>query len=140
MSEDNGVFPLLEAKRRIESAINQYLEKVALLRKRSDALQQAINVLRSSDEELASLLPAETPMKAPKSLRVTTFNEEDIERRVTNLLAEGGASNFPSLEYNLRSQGAVFSKAGLRRILKTGPQFSITGVRDSTRYSLRRVE
>lgn len=142
-NEDRAIEPILAAKRTIEQAIEGHLQKIAALRKRADALQTAIHVLRSSDQELLDLMPSlpSPPLRfthKPQPLdRVIKFDEAAVELELTAYLTATGPHKFQECVDYLRGRGMRFSEYGLRRIIKTGPQFEVNGVRGSTRYSVK---
>jgi hypothetical protein len=125
--------PLLSAKARIDDAIAGYLDKVAALRKRAAALQTAIDVLRSGDDELLR--------EAPRPIRqkVVNFDADKVEGIIIQALTVQRSLSMRSIQVHLQDQGIAFSTAGLRRILKTSPTIKQVGVRDQTRYVLEAV-
>jgi hypothetical protein len=127
--EHEAVTPLIAARTRIEESMNELREKLSILNKKREAIQTAIDVLRSSDAELRDLqLPA-------KSGRVVSFDENAVETQILDILKQGPKSR-PEISANLDRAGMVYSQAGLRRILLTNPHISKSGERYQTRYSL----
>src|SRR5688572_29193533 len=118
--------PLLSAKARIDDAIAGYLDKVAALRKRSAAIDSAINILRSGDDELLR--------EAPRAIRtkVVDFDEAKVESRVIEYLRSSGPLSLRAISNNLINDGLVFSEYGLRRVIKTSPSIKSVGQRDQT--------
>ena len=138
MSEDETLAPLLQARDRIDGAIQAYLDKVAALRKRRDAVTAAINVVRAGDDEIMSL-PVAAAHKNGRT-RMSKFDEAAVERRVLAMLEDPGNEgelSFAQMEKILRDEAVTFSVAGLRRILATSPKIRREGEREYTRYKLR---
>jgi hypothetical protein len=129
--EDELLAPLFASRDRIDAAIQGYLDKVALLRKRREALTAAVDIIRAGDDEIVKLPTLAERVKG-KRTKVTDFDEQAIETQVLALLATSPRS-FPEIIRGL--DGAVYSVAGLRRILKTAPGIVRTGEREHTRYS-----
>lgn len=133
--EEDGIGPLVEAKRKLEAAMQGYLDKVAVLRKKAEALTAAINVMRSNDSELlADATRVQTPIK-PK--RIVQFNEQVAEEGLLQIMREKGPLSKPDLILEARMHGIQASVAGLVRILKTSPYIEVTGIRESTRYGIK---
>ena len=133
VTEDETLSPLLSARDRLDNTIAAYLDKVAALRKRREAINTAIEIVRAGDDEIMSL-PTLVVRKNGKD-RVFNFNESEVESRILSMLHSGEMSR-PQIRGVLDSERLVYSISGLNRILKTSPKIKITGARDSTRYQL----
>jgi hypothetical protein len=131
-NEDEVLAPLLHARDRIDSAIQGYLDKVAILRKRRDAITGAMDAIRCGDDEIMKL-PTAVP-KRTKQMR--DFDEEAVEKAVCEML-NGRSLSRPEIQAALISAGSLpFSENGLKRILLTSPRISKTGLRGNTRYHI----
>ncbi len=132
--ESDGLAPLNQAMRRLEIAIDEHLAKVAALRKRHAAIQAAIDVLRSSDEDLVGVELSKTFHPTTKR-RVVDFDEVVVEAKVLEVL-DGGRLKVVDIRKHLENAAISYSLSGLKRILATCPKIIRTGERDQTRYHL----
>ena len=129
MSSEDDISPLLAMRQKLDNQIAAILEKVAGIRKKRDALQMAIDVLRSGDEELAGYSSA-----APKQVRPTySYNLAEVEAVSISFLSQG-PMKFRELLAAVRDRGHNVSVSGLRKILVTSPSITVEGQRDQTRY------
>ena len=131
---EETIGPLLKARDRIDAAIQAYLDKVATLRKRREAVSASIDIIRAGDDEIMSLPTLVLKNKTGKP-RIVGFDEGAVEDRVLQILATGDYS-FPQLRDMLDKESVIYSAAGLRRILKTSPKIVKKGDREQTRYKL----
>lgn len=131
--EEDGIGPLIEAKRKIEATMQVYLDKVAVLRKKAEALTAAVNVLRSNDHELLEM----SQQASTKPKRTIKFDERVVEEEVVKLLREKGPQSKPNILMECRMRGIQATDSGIIRILKTSPDIFITGQRESTRYNAK---
>jgi len=133
MSEEDTIGPLLAVRDRLDEAIKAYLDKVAVLRKRREAVHAAIDIVRAGDDEIMKL-----PTLAHKNgkPRVIKFDAGAVESRVIDILASGETS-YPQIRSVLESEAIPFTIAGLKAILRTCPKVERRGERDQTSYRLR---
>lgn len=128
---NEGLTPLVDAKRRMEEQLAMRLHGVAILRKKIEALDVAIGVLRSNEEDFEGVPEMMRPPQRKKN--VMYFNEETVERFVLEQL-KGGQKSITEICQALDAQGHDYSRLGLKRILATCPQITRMGERDQTRY------
>lgn len=57
MNDHEAVEPLISARTRIEEVMSELREKLDILNKKREAIQTAIDILRSSDAELRDTPP-----------------------------------------------------------------------------------
>ena len=137
MAEDLGVGPLMQARAQLDQAIDGYLEKVALLRKRREAIQLAVDTLRSSDDELRSLIACAPRARGVQEKRVVTFDEDQVEKAVIEYLGTHKKASYADIAYVLDSAKIQYSAAGLKRVLKTSPHVVSEGTRAYLRWRLK---
>lgn len=132
MNTEHDVTPMLEMRKRLDASIEALLEKTAAMRKKRDALNTAIEILRSNDDELIDYAP-----KQPK--RSYKFDEDECEKKVLGYLSNGsGRLSFTDLIGRLKQENFNFTVAGLRRVVSTSPKIVREGVKEQTRYCLVR--
>ncbi len=131
--DTEGVPQLKAAKAKIDAAIEALLNKVAIYRKRSEALQHSINILLSSDDELDEITAG-----APVHRGGTNCVDPD---RVEKALLESMAVNYPytlaETKRILNGKGMLVSDYMLRKVLGTCPGIDKSGDKQQTRYTLR---
>ena len=146
LNNDSDLAPLLAARKDLDDKIQILSDRLAISRKRRDAVQMAIDVLRSSDSELLDdIQPIRTTANAgelnsrkPRSL---AFDVNAVEDSVLQLLA---GSDRPlqrlEIERSLERLKVGVSKIGLKRILETSPKIHRMGERHMTCYELVKVQ
>lgn len=125
-----AINPFQDAKLQLEAVINIELNKIAILRKRLEALSTAINVLRSSDSELAETLAEIGELKPVNRSKTDKFHWRDKQDAIETVagILRGFAKpvslseiknalvrlNYPHTEYSLRQllKQAPFTKSG----------------------------
>ena len=127
--DHEAVAPLISARTRIEESMNELREKLSILSKKREAIQTAIDVLRSSDAELREMVAA------PRKQKVYSFDTASVEDHIIKYLGSGPKSK-PEIMADLNKEGKIFSISGLTNILLTNPHITKTGERDKTRYQL----
>lgn len=132
MSNEDDISPLLAMRQKLDNQIAGILEKVAGIRKKRDVLQNAIEVLRSSDEDLNGY-PSTAP-RQPRSNPTYNYNSAEVEAAVLSILDKSGPLKFRELLPLVVERGQNVSKTGLRNVLSTCPHITVVGQRDQTRY------
>jgi hypothetical protein len=130
----------MDTKDKLEAGIRGHLEKVAALRKRSEAISLAIQALRSSDEELMDGISIKLPSHTQYRRRADFDSDETVEKALIEILSQPMASNgmsFKALLPAMDDKGITVAAAKLRNILKTSPRVVTLGERDQTRYALK---
>ncbi len=131
--QDNAIQPIMQAKESLQIRLQSVLDQAAGLRKKIEALNLALDVLRSSDTELADLPPASS--QSVNSKRVYLEDPELVRTAVSECLG-GLAGHKASKKQLLRyviSQNIECSEYQLTKVLKQ--HFSASGERERTVYS-----
>jgi len=133
--DSDQITPLIDVKRKLEKQIEEALNKVALLRKRHDAISTSIDILRSNDSELESMvIPASLKVNGKGHGRVY-MDHQKVEDYVLVILADGPKSK-KDIMTSLNNNTIEFNQSGLLSILTTSPKITRIGERDQTRYKL----
>lgn len=139
MLNELGVDALKKAKAELEEAIQVQLNKVAILRKRHDALTMALEVLRSSDSELMTAMPDLSKVGNHKRPSLSKINEDEIEGAIIRVLPGNKLTKRDLMEV-LNGQGMLYSMSALDRVLKTSPHIQRVGERQRTAYVMVKSE
>lgn len=142
MSNDETatIGPLLAARTRIDEAIQAYLDKAAILRKRREMLTAAIDLIRLGDDEIMNLPTViKSSVQARKTTKRLTQQEvQTLENTVLDILrTRGGCEGLrqPVILQQLIAEGVVVTPHALRQVLGTCPGITKQGERDQTTYS-----
>ena len=134
MNQDE-IKPLLDLREKIEKAIQGYLDKAAALRKRYEAVNTAINLLRSEDDELLTNAPkpVRTNGHAPKE----KVNRRDLKDSVYILLSEAQRRlSKAEIAKKLDSENIPYSIHSLGKVLRS-EEFVRYGEREQSVYQLK---
>lgn len=132
MSNETGIEGLLDNKKRLESVIEVYQNKIAVVRKRIEALTTAINVLRSSDEELEAIV-AGLPTK---SIIARKYPDENLSQRIIEYAVDHPNFKTRELKAYFTARGISWTSHAIYKTLNSG-KFYKSGERDLTSYKLK---
>lgn len=136
-AEAGAIGPILSAKAVLEDRLKDALNTAAVLRRKIEAMEQVINILRPNDSELLDL-------PEPSKQRATTLarSREDVLDRdevrihiMTILESSPVPVKMVKIMRILRENGMEPSEYMTRGIL-AGPEFIKTGERQSTTYTV----
>jgi hypothetical protein len=124
-------------RRKLELALEDHNRKGDALRKRLGAINSAIDVMRSSDDELSGILeelPEHKEVKKRKEYTKSNYDKRKIEDAVLDFAKDKQWFSVRDLFFNLASKGTNSSYGVLHTILDSGA-FLKRGVRNTTEYS-----
>jgi len=136
--EDSVLAPMIAARSMLDKKIEEVRVELSVLNKRRDALNTAIDVMRSSDAELEGI-GGDYKSSEEDVHRGTSGSSELIEKLVLEYMtsfAPGTGFDRCSLERALLQHGLTCGSARLRDILRSCPQIVVRGERAMTRYFL----
>jgi hypothetical protein len=135
--EDSVLAPMIAARSMLDKKIEEVRVELSVLNKRRDALNTAIDVMRSSDAELEGIGGDKSSEEDVH--RGTPGSSDLIEKLVLEYMtsfAPGTRFDRCSLERALLQHGLTCGSARLRDILRSCPQIVVRGERAMTRYFL----
>lgn len=135
MTTELDLSPFLAQKKKIEATIEGHMAQVAVLRKRQEALQQAIDVLRSSDEELGLFQIQKFTPRAARQSR-SPVDEQNVENRIVHFInSSDQPRSMRDILTFLTNEGIPCSEWAARKIINQCPLIVREGERHLTRYS-----
>ena len=136
---------LLASRKDLDTQLQYFLDQTAILRKKRDAIETAINIVRSTDTDLLKTIrESQTVLNLPNAevevrpSRVSFFDEAAVEAEIIEFLLRSGEKTRREIHAHLTSFNFRFNEAGLDRILNTSPGIIRLGIRDKTRYDAKR--
>jgi hypothetical protein len=136
-TEQDAILPMLQMRRKLELALEDHNRKGDALRKRLGAINSAIDVMRSSDDELSGILeelPEHKEVKKRKEYTKSNYDKRKIEDAVLDFAKDKQWFSVRDLFFSLASKGTNSSYGVLHTILDSGA-FLKRGVRNTTEYS-----
>lgn len=124
--------PLLETRNKLDNALQALTDKMAIIRKRRDALQTAIDVMRSSDDEVEELLRNVKPRYLPKHVD----DDSTVENTILSLL-QAGPMDSEAIRESLFRLNVKCTENKVKMLLRTSPSIERIGERNYSRYKVR---
>jgi len=138
--EDSVLAPMIAARSMLDKKIEEVRVELSVLNKRRDALNTAIDVMRSSDAELEGIGGGYKSSEEDVHRGTRTPGSSEL---IENLVLEYRTSFAPgtgfdrcSLEERLLQHVLTCGSARSRDILRSCPQIVVRGERAMTRYFL----
>lgn len=137
-AEAGAIGPILSAKAVLEDRLKDALNTAAVLRRKIEAMEQVINILRSNDSELLDL-PEPSKQRATTTLarsREDVLDRDEVRIHIMTILESSPVPvKMVKILRILRENGMEPSEYMARGIL-AGPEFVKTGERQSTTYTV----
>ena len=133
--EDSVLAPMIAARSMLDKKIEEVRVELSVLNKRRDALNTAIDVMRSSDAELEGI-GGGSEEDVHRGIKGSSELIEKLVLEYMTSFAPGTGFDRCSLERALLQHGLTCGSARLRDILRSCPQIVVRGERAMTRYFL----